>query len=131
MHLTLCKPRRLKAGKGDGVLRGYTGWKDLYGYRCFHRGIYRLYAAERAPQKVYSVDVGHGQLAWKLRQDERVVCMEKTNFRYVTAGGYCGRARILPSVDVSFISLTKILIPAQKPFKGCDGRDGLPDQASV
>ena len=34
--------------------------------------------------KVYSVDVGHGQLAWKLRQDERVVCMEKTNIRYVT-----------------------------------------------
>ena len=34
--------------------------------------------------KVYSVDVGHGQLAWKLRQDPRVVCMEKTNIRYVT-----------------------------------------------
>ena len=34
--------------------------------------------------KVYSVDVGHGQLAWKLRNDERVVCMEKTNFRYMT-----------------------------------------------
>ena len=34
--------------------------------------------------KVYSVDVGHGQLAWKLRNDERVVCMEKTNIRYVT-----------------------------------------------
>lgn len=34
--------------------------------------------------KVYSIDVGHGQLAWKLRQDERVVCMEKTNIRYVT-----------------------------------------------
>ena len=38
--------------------------------------------------KVYSVDVGHGQLDWKLRNDERVVCMEKTNIRYVTTGGY-------------------------------------------
>ena len=34
--------------------------------------------------KVYSIDVGHGQLAWKLRNDERVVCMERTNMRYVT-----------------------------------------------
>ena len=39
---------------------------------------------QNGAKKVYSVDVGHGQLAWKLRQDERVVCMEKTNFRYLT-----------------------------------------------
>lgn len=66
--------------------------------------------------KVYAVDVGHGQLAWKLRNDERVVCMEQTNFRYLT------RADIqddldFASVDVSFISLTKILIPARKLLK--------------
>lgn len=66
--------------------------------------------------KVYSVDVGHGQLAWKLRNDERVVCMEQTNFRYLT------RADIqddldFASVDVSFISLTKILIPARNLLK--------------
>ncbi len=66
--------------------------------------------------KVYAVDVGHGQLAWKLRCDERVVCMEKTNFRYMV------RADIqddldFASVDVSFISLTKILVPARKLLK--------------
>ena len=66
--------------------------------------------------KVYAVDVGHGQLAWKLRNDERVVCMEQTNFRYMV------RADIeeeldFASVDVSFISLTKILLPAIKLLK--------------
>ena len=39
---------------------------------------------QNGAKKVYAVDVGNGQLAWKLRQDERVVCMEKTNIRYVT-----------------------------------------------
>lgn len=62
--------------------------------------------------KVYAIDVGHGQLDWKLRSDERVVCMEKTNFRYVTDEEI--REPIdFASVDVSFISLTKILIPAR------------------
>ncbi len=62
---------------------------------------------------VYAIDVGHGQLAWKLRNDERVVCMEKTNFRYVTQQDIPERIDFA-SVDVSFISLTKILIPARK-----------------
>ena len=62
--------------------------------------------------KVYAIDVGHGQLAWTLRNDERVICMEKTNFRYVTEEQI--REPIdFASVDVSFISLTKILIPAR------------------
>ena len=60
--------------------------------------------------KVYSVDVGHGQLAWKLRQDERVVVMEKTNIRYVTPDDIADRIRFA-SIDVSFISLTKVLVP--------------------
>lgn len=63
--------------------------------------------------KVYSVDVGHGQLAWKLRNDERVVCMEKTNFRYMTKEDIA-EAPQFASVDVSFISLTKILLPARE-----------------
>lgn len=63
--------------------------------------------------KVYSVDVGHGQLAWKLRNDERVVCMEKTNFRYMTKDDIA-EAPQFASVDVSFISLTKILLPARE-----------------
>ena len=70
--------------------------------------------------RVYSVDVGHGQLAWKLRNDERVVCMEQTNFRYVT-GEDIREELDFASVDVSFISLTKILIPARNLLK-CGGQ---------
>lgn len=67
--------------------------------------------------KVYAIDVGHGQLAWTLRNDERVICMEKTNFRYVTKEQI--REQIdFASVDVSFISLTKILIPARNLLRG-------------
>ena len=58
--------------------------------------------------KVYAIDVGYGQLAWKLRSDERVVCMEKTNFRYVT-DEQIKEPVDFASVDVSFISLSKIL----------------------
>ena len=58
--------------------------------------------------KVYSVDVGHGQLDWKLRNDERVVCMEGTNARYLTNEDIADEIDFA-SVDVSFISLTKIL----------------------
>ena len=63
--------------------------------------------------KVYSVDVGHGQLAWKLRNDERVVCMEKTNIRYVTPDDIEDRIAFA-SIDVSFISLTKVLPPVKE-----------------
>lgn len=69
--------------------------------------------------KVYSVDVGHGQLAWKLRNDERVVCMEQTNFRYMVPEDI-NEQLDFASVDVSFISLTKILIPARNLLK-CGG----------
>lgn len=62
--------------------------------------------------KVYAVDVGHGQLDWKLRNDERVVCMEKTNIRYVT-GEYVPDRIQFASIDVSFISLTKVLGPVK------------------
>lgn len=60
--------------------------------------------------KVYAIDVGTNQLAWKLRQDQRVISMERTNIRYVT------RAEVpepigFASIDVAFISLTKVLIP--------------------
>ncbi len=58
--------------------------------------------------RVYAVDVGYGQLAWKLRQDDRVICMEKTNIRYVTPQDI-GEPLDFASVDVSFISLTKVL----------------------
>ncbi|MBQ5591126.1 MAG: TlyA family RNA methyltransferase [Clostridia bacterium] len=63
---------------------------------------------QNGAKKVYAVDVGYGQLAWKLRTDERVVNLERTNFRYCTAE-QIPDALDFASVDVSFISLTKIL----------------------
>lgn len=71
---------------------------------------------QNGASKVYAVDVGHGQLAWKLRQDERVVCMEQTNFRYMTREDISDDLDFA-SVDVSFISLTKILLPARRLLK--------------
>lgn len=67
---------------------------------------------QHGAKKVYSIDVGYGQLAWKLRTDERVVNLERTNFRYVNK-------EIIPdeidfaSVDVSFISL-KLIVPVMR-----------------
>lgn len=65
---------------------------------------------QNGAKKVFAIDVGRGQLAWKLRQDERVVCMEKTNIRYVTPEDL-GEVIDFSSIDVSFISLTKVLLP--------------------
>ena len=62
--------------------------------------------------KVYSIDVGYGQLDWKLRNDPRVVCMEKTNIRYVLPENLEEPAQF-SSIDVSFISLTKVLLPVR------------------
>ncbi|MCR5801061.1 MAG: TlyA family RNA methyltransferase [Lachnospiraceae bacterium] len=66
--------------------------------------------------KVYAVDSGRGQLAWKLRNDERVVVMEQTNFRYITPEDIPDKADFA-SADVSFISLDKILPPAYSLLK--------------
>ena len=66
---------------------------------------------QNGASKVYSIDVGYGQLAWKLRNDERVVCMEKTNVRYITEEQVPDEPQFA-SVDVSFISLTKVIPPA-------------------
>ena len=71
---------------------------------------------QNGAKKVYAVDVGYGQFAWKLRQDERVVCMEKTNIRYVTPKDIDDELDFA-SVDVSFISLTKVLGPARALLK--------------
>ena len=60
--------------------------------------------------RVYAVDVGYGQLAWKLRSDERVISMEKTNIRHVKPGDLPEQADFA-SIDVSFISLSKVFGP--------------------
>lgn len=63
---------------------------------------------QNGASKVYALDVGYGQFAWKLRNDERVVCLEKTNVRYVTHEQVPDEGDFA-SIDVSFISLTKVL----------------------
>ena len=63
---------------------------------------------QNGAKKVYAIDVGTNQLAWKLRQDERVISMEKTNIRYVTQEEV-KEAIAFSSIDVAFISLTKVL----------------------
>lgn len=63
---------------------------------------------QNGAKKVFSIDVGYGQFAWKLRTDPRVVCMERTNIRYVTPGDI-GEPVDFASIDVSFISLKKIM----------------------
>ena len=68
---------------------------------------------QNGASKVYSVDVGYGQLAWKLRTDERVVNMERTNIRYVTAEDI-GEELDFASIDVAFISLKLVLPVAEK-----------------
>lgn len=65
---------------------------------------------QNGAKKVYSIDVGYGQLDWSLRQDPRVVCMEKTNIRYVVPTDINELINFV-SIDVSFISLNKILLP--------------------
>ena len=71
---------------------------------------------QNGAKKVYSIDVGYGQFDWGLRNDPRVVCMEKTNFRYLKPEGI-GESADFASCDVSFISLSKILPAAYDILK--------------
>ncbi|MCD8025850.1 MAG: TlyA family RNA methyltransferase [Clostridiales bacterium] len=73
---------------------------------------------QNGAKKVYSVDVGYGQLAWKLRNDERVVNLERTNMRRVTAEQVPDKIDFF-SVDVSFISLRLILPVARRLTADC------------
>lgn len=88
---------------------------DLQGKTCMDIGAstggFTDCMLQNGARKVYSIDVGYGQLAWSLREDPRVVCMEKTNFRYVKPEDL-GDPIDFASCDVSFISLSKILPPA-------------------
>ncbi|WP_188802994.1 TlyA family RNA methyltransferase [Sporolactobacillus putidus] len=68
-------------------------------------------ALQNGAAKVYALDVGYNQLAWKLRNDARVVVMEKTNFRYCTPADFSEGTPDFATIDVSFISLKKILPP--------------------
>ncbi|GAV11043.1 MULTISPECIES: TlyA family RNA methyltransferase [Paenibacillus] len=68
-------------------------------------------ALQNGAQKVYAVDVGYNQLDWSLRNDDRVIVMERTNFRYTEPGDLVGPVPDTASIDVSFISLKLILPP--------------------
>lgn len=78
-------------------------------------------ALQHGAAHVYAVDVGYGQLAWKLRQDERVTVMERFNFRYATPALFTSKQPDTAVIDVSFISLEKILAPLKNilPDGGC------------
>lgn len=87
---------------------------DPTGYVCSDSGAstggFTDCLLQQGAAKVFAIDVGYGQLAWKIRQDPRVVCMERTNIRYVQPEDL-GEPLDLSVVDVSFISL-KIVLPA-------------------
>ncbi|HOO80145.1 MAG TPA: TlyA family RNA methyltransferase [Lachnospiraceae bacterium] len=93
---------------------------ELKGYVCMDIGAstggFTDCMLMNGADKVYAIDVGHGQLAWKLRNDPRVICMEKTNFRYLTPENLAEPIDFA-SVDVSFISLSKILPAAYTLLK--------------
>ena len=100
---------------------GLDAFAAHYPERCFDVGIAEGHAVsmaggftdcllQKGAKKVFAIDVGYGQLAWSIRQDPRVVCMERTNIRYVTPE-QLGEPLDLSVVDVSFISL-RIVLPA-------------------
>lgn len=98
---------------GYKLLKAMAGFQiDLTGKVCLDIGAstggFTDCMLQHGASKVYSIDVGYGQLAWKLRQDERVIVLEKTNVRYLTEEQVPEKADFA-SIDVSFISLTKII----------------------
>jgi 23S rRNA (cytidine1920-2'-O)/16S rRNA (cytidine1409-2'-O)-methyltransferase len=74
-------------------------------------------ALQNGAKLVYAVDVGYGQLAWKLRKDPRVIVMERTNFRYVEPDSFTEGTPDVATIDVSFISLVHILPPLKRVLR--------------
>ena len=84
IYLKICEPRRSETGEGDDAFRSDAGSERSVWMSARPQADLPTVCCRMARSRCYSVDVGHGQLAWKLRNDPRVVCMEKTNIRYVT-----------------------------------------------
>ena len=86
---------------------------DVHGFVCSDSGAstggFTDCLLQQGASKVFAIDVGYGQLAWKIRNDPRVICMERTNIRNVTPETL-GEPLDLSVVDVSFISL-KLVLP--------------------
>ncbi|MFR7897887.1 TlyA family RNA methyltransferase [Turicibacter sanguinis] len=78
-------------------------------------------ALQNGAKLSYAVDVGYNQLDWKIRQDERVICMERTNFRYMTPENLTHGVPEFACIDVSFISL-KIIFPVLKQLLAKEGQ---------
>lgn len=97
---------------------------DPTGYVCSDSGAstggFTDCLLQKGAKKVFAIDVGYGQLAWSIRTDPRVVCMERTNIRYVTPEDI-GEPLDLSVVDVSFISLN-IVLPAIRELLKPDGQ---------
>ena len=97
---------------------------DPAGYVCSDSGAstggFTDCLLQKGAKKVFAIDVGYGQLAWKIRTDPRVVCMERTNIRYVTPEDL-GEPLDLSVIDVSFISLS-IVLPAIRNLLKDDGQ---------
>ena len=97
---------------------------DPTGYVCSDSGAstggFTDCLLQKGAKKVFAIDVGYGQLAWKIRTDPRVVCMERTNIRYVTKEDL-GELLDLSVIDVSFISL-QIVLPVVKELLKPDGQ---------
>ena len=117
--LTLVEGEKYVSRGGLKLEHALTHFKiDVAGLRAIDLGAstggFTDCLLQRGAEKVYAVDVGQGQLAWKLRRDSRVVVMEKTNARAVTPASFPPPFRLadLIVIDCSFISLRKILPPA-------------------
>jgi 23S rRNA (cytidine1920-2'-O)/16S rRNA (cytidine1409-2'-O)-methyltransferase len=91
---------------------------DIHGFECLDIGAstggFTDCLLQHGASRVFAVDVGYGQLAWKLRQDPRVEVLERTNIRHLP-GDAIGKKIDLVTIDVSFISL-KIVVPAALKF---------------
>ena len=122
-------PLRIKGDDIPFVSRG--GLKLAHALREFHLDVNGVVALDvgastggftdcllqNGAAKVYALDVGYGQLAWKLRQDPRVICMERTNIRHLVPENLDERPS-LAVIDCSFISLTKVLPPTLSLLTG-------------
>lgn len=109
--------------KLEKALKTFTGI-DLRGARAIDAGAstggFTDCMLQNGAEKVYAVDVGYGQLAWSLRSDPRVVCMERTNVRYLTPE-QIPEPLDFGTVDVSFISL-KLILPALRTLLKPEGQ---------
>ncbi|MCF8024957.1 MAG: TlyA family RNA methyltransferase [Desulfobacteraceae bacterium] len=119
-HVTSRAPQTDYVSRGGQKLaHGLSHFKiDVSGFRCLDVGAstggFTDCLLQRGAACVYAVDVGYGQLAWKLRQDSRVKVLERTNIRHVTGKDLPGDFD-LAAIDVSFISL-RIVVPVVKKF---------------